>query len=92
MGLWIFDLIGRVVLHHYIFGFAGYMFDKHIPRIIRIISAFHVWLPALLLWMLWRVGYDRRAFLFESLLMTILLIASWMISASSCLVTDTMIG
>jgi hypothetical protein len=80
MGLWIADIAARIVLGHYVFGFAGYMFDRHVPRVIRLISAFHIWLPLLLIWMLIKVGYDRRAFLFQSLFMAGLLVTCWLVS------------
>lgn len=55
--LWVFDLLtrGRMV------GMAGYMFDPKLPLFVRGLSAFHGWLPFLLLWVVWRLGYDRRA-------------------------------
>jgi hypothetical protein len=56
------------------------MFDRRVPRIIRLISAFHIWLPFLLIWMLIRIGYDRRAFLLQSLLMTVLLLTCRLVS------------
>jgi hypothetical protein len=80
MGLWMTDIAGRVFLGHYIFGFAGYMFDRRVPKMIRMISAFHLWLPLLLIWMLMKLGYDRRAFWMQSLFMAVLLIFCRIIS------------
>jgi hypothetical protein len=80
MGLWIVDIAARVLLGHYLFGFAGYMFDRHVPGIIRMISAFHIWLPPLLLWMVLRIGYDRRALWIQSLFMAVLLLICWFVS------------
>ena len=42
-------------------GMSDYMFDPRIPAFTRAISLFHGWLPLLLLYMTWRLGYDRRA-------------------------------
>jgi len=55
--LWVFDFAtrGKVV------GMASYMFDPKLPLFVRALSSFHGWLPFLLLWMVWRLGYDRRA-------------------------------
>jgi hypothetical protein len=55
--LWTLDFCtaGRVV------GMAGYMFDPKLPLFVRALSSFHGWLPFLLLWLVWRLGYDRRA-------------------------------
>lgn len=55
----------------YILGFAGirlvgitaYMFDPSKPVFLRALSLYHAWLPLLLLWLVTRTGYDRRAFL-----------------------------
>jgi hypothetical protein len=81
MGLWIVDMGARVVLGHYIFGFAGYMFDRRIPVSVRFISAFHLWLPLVLIWMINKIGYDRRALLLQSLFMAVLLIICRLVSA-----------
>jgi hypothetical protein len=44
-------------------GLAGYMFNPQQPLFIRGLSLFHLWLPFLLLWLVWRLGFDRRAWL-----------------------------
>lgn len=43
-------------------GMTSYMFDEGISLFARGLSFFHFWLPLLLLYLLWRLGYDRRAF------------------------------
>lgn len=55
-------------------GMTGYMFDPGIPLFTRGLSFFHFWLPLLLLWLVWRLGYDRRA------------LASWTVLAWGLLV------
>lgn len=42
-------------------GMTSYMFDDARPLLLRRLSLFHGWLPFLLLWLVTRVGYDRRA-------------------------------
>lgn len=42
-------------------GIAGYMFDPELPLFTRSLSLYHLVLPWLLLWLVWRLGYDRRA-------------------------------
>jgi hypothetical protein len=37
------------------------MFDRHLPLFTRGLSLFHGWLPLLLVWLLFRLGYDKRA-------------------------------
>lgn len=45
-----------------------YMFDARVPVLIRGLSVFHSLVPALLIWMVYRLGYDTRALLAQSLL------------------------
>jgi hypothetical protein len=59
---------GRVV------GMAGYMYDPKYPLFVRGLSLFHGWLPFLLLWLVWRLGYDRRALLAQVVLTWALLL------------------
>ncbi len=58
--LWIADFIA-VALGGEITGMTGYMFDAAYPLYLRALSLFHLWLPALLLFLVWRLGYDARA-------------------------------
>lgn len=43
------------------------MFDPNVPLFIRLLSLFHVATPPLLLWAIWRLGYDRRGWLYQTL-------------------------
>jgi hypothetical protein len=43
-------------------GMTAYMFDTKLPLFTRGLSFFHFWLPFVLAWLVWRLGYDRRAF------------------------------
>jgi hypothetical protein len=43
-------------------GMTDYMFDASHPLFLRLLSTFHGWLPFLLLYLISRIGYDRRAF------------------------------
>jgi hypothetical protein len=40
---------------------TGYMFDAKLPLFLRGLSLFHGWLPFLLCYLVFRLGYDRRA-------------------------------
>ena len=53
------------------------MFDRNIPLFIRALSLFHVGLPLLLILMLYRLGYDKRAFLAQTLVAAIVLPLSY---------------
>ena len=59
--LWAADLVA-VAFGGALTGMTGYMFDTAYPLYLRALSLFHLWLPALLIYLVWRLGYDRRAF------------------------------
>ena len=56
------------------------MFDPRIPLFIRGLSCFHIVLPLLLLWMLHRLGYDHRAFLWQTIVALVVLPFSYLVS------------
>jgi hypothetical protein len=57
---WVIDFLAAIVgLPNT--GTTGYMFNSDILLYYRGLSLFHFWLPFLLLWMVWRLGYDGRA-------------------------------
>ena len=60
--LWGVDFIGGFFGRH-ICGMTEYMFSSTIPLFGRALSLFHFWLPIFLLWIIYRLGYDRRALL-----------------------------
>ena len=57
--LWLVDF-GSQLLGLRLLGLTSYMFDSHLPLFTRGLSLFHGWLPLLLVWLLHRVGYDKR--------------------------------
>jgi hypothetical protein len=52
---------------------TGYMFNPDYPRVLKLLSLFHVFLPVLLLWLVARLGYDRRALPAQTLMTWVLL-------------------
>lgn len=58
--LWIVDFLGTAIGVP-ITGMTGYMFDTSKPLLLRGLSSFHGWLPLLLVYLVLRLGYDRRA-------------------------------
>ncbi|GJE54761.1 hypothetical protein [Methylobacterium thuringiense] len=58
--LWIVDFLGGAVGIP-ITGMTEYMFDASKPLLLRALSGFHGWLPLLLVFLVARLGYDRRA-------------------------------
>ena len=59
--IWVADFLGELILGVHLTGVAHYMFNEQIPLFVRGLSSFHGWLPFVLLWLLTRIGYDRRA-------------------------------
>jgi hypothetical protein len=55
--LWNLDFLLRLLARRRIIGLAEYMFEAERPRILRLLSLFHVPLPLLLVWMLLAYGY-----------------------------------
>jgi hypothetical protein len=54
-------------------GLAAYMFDDHYSLFLRALSLFHLAIPPTTIWMLYRFGYDRRAFSRQMLLLWLVL-------------------
>jgi hypothetical protein len=55
-------------------GLTNYMFESHRSLFLRGLSLFHGWLPFLLAFLAWRLGYDRRGWLAWSELAVALLL------------------
>ena len=79
---WSMDLLIRLTAGIDAIGARGtrYMFDASIPVLVRGLALFHVALPVVLLWSLYRLGYYRRALLGQSLLAWIVLPVSYLVS------------
>ncbi|MFL5430868.1 MAG: hypothetical protein ACJ79M_14715, partial [Myxococcales bacterium] len=73
---WDLDLAFRLLTAGHLFGGTEYMWDSRFPLALRLLSLFHVVWPALLLWSLGRVGYDRRGFPLQIALASVLLVGS----------------
>jgi hypothetical protein len=58
--LWLADF-GSHLLGMRLLGMTTYMSDPRIALFTRGLSLFHGWLPLLLLWLVFRLGYDKRA-------------------------------
>ena len=65
--LWLVDFFGNLVGSP-ITGMTNYMFQADHSLFLRSLSLFHGWLPILLLFLVWRLGYDQRAVKFWTLL------------------------
>jgi hypothetical protein len=65
--LFVVDLAGTILSGRHLIGGTEYMFDPHVPLPIRLLSLFHVVMPLLLLWGIWRLGYDSRGWKYQTL-------------------------
>lgn len=65
--VWVIDFAARACGKH-LLGMTDYMFDPKLSLFTRGLSLFHGWLPFLLVYLLVRVGYDRRAFAWQSVI------------------------
>lgn len=70
-------------------GMTGYMFDENRSLFLRGLSLFHGWLPFLLLYLVWKLGYDKRALLGWSVTSAVLcLIAYFFLPAAGAELAD----
>ena len=69
--LYAVDLLVAFVVAHHPFGGTEYMFDPAIPLFIRALGLYHIIVPVLLLWAVRRLGYDPRAWKWQTVLMVI---------------------
>jgi hypothetical protein len=65
--LYTIDLAGALLTGRHLIGGTEYMFDPHLSLAIRLLSLFHIATPPLLLWMIWRLGYDPRGWKLQTL-------------------------
>lgn len=80
--LWMLDFSSRLLVGAHLIGGTEYMFDPTQALVVRLFSAsFHVATVPLLLWVLWRLGYDRRAFLLQTAI-------TWVLFPLTFLLTD----
>jgi hypothetical protein len=76
-GLWVVDFVAHLVGVR-LLGMTDYMFDAGYPLYVRALSSFHGWMPLLLVFMLYRLGYDRRALVVQTIVGVGLLLVSYL--------------
>ena len=70
-------------------GMTNYMFDENNALFIRSLALFHFWLPPLLVWLVFRLGYDLRgAILWIATSWTLLIICYLWMPASAAESTE----
>jgi hypothetical protein len=78
---WQLDYFYQLISNKPLFGFTDYMFADSYPTVNYIVSLFHVWMPAILIYGLYFVGYDRRAFKIQSICSLIIILLSYSLTA-----------
>lgn len=83
--VWVIDFFGHMIKGEKFLGLAHYMFGNEDPTIIKILSGiFHFVLPALSFWMVRRLGYDSRAFKYQTVVCWVVLpVTFWLADKSA---------
>lgn len=80
---WNVDFFVGLVLGKAPVGLAEYMFDGTKPLFLRGLSLFHVALPPLLVWLVYRLGYDRWAIVVQTLVAWLVLLVCYFFTQPS---------
>ncbi len=65
---WALDAGSKLFLTHPLVPGTESLFDPHYPLWIRLLSLYHLVMPPLLLWAVYRLGYDRRGWALQSVI------------------------
>ena len=79
--VWLADFLVRLIFGIESVGLTRYMFDPKLPLLVRGLSLFHVGLPFLLFWLVWRLGYDPRAWLMQTVFAWVVLPACYFLTS-----------
>ncbi|WP_018479996.1 hypothetical protein [Pontibacter roseus] len=71
--VWNLDYFGRLLTRRRLLGLSNYMFHKDKSLFLRGLSLFHVFLPAIVIWLLVEWGYDTRAIFYQTALAWVVL-------------------
>jgi hypothetical protein len=77
---WCIDVLLRLMIGEKFAVLSKYMFKREIPLWIRLLSLFHLWIPWLLLWMVWQLGYDRRALVLQINVWVVVMLVCYFVS------------
>lgn len=79
--LWIVDFLSGALLGAHVIGGTEYMFDTQVSLWLRSLSLFHVAIPPLLVFVLWRLGYDPRGLKLQCIIVWLLLPVTYVFTA-----------
>jgi hypothetical protein len=81
--VWTVDFLVRLTTGISLTGLSAYMFNSKILLSVRALSLFHIVLPILLIWMVYQLGYDSRAFAAQALVAWIILPLCYLLTKPS---------
>jgi hypothetical protein len=73
---WVVDWVLGLISGDAPLGIASHMFSDK-PLWVRALSLFHLFLPPVMIYTLWKLGYDRRALLWQTLLGWVVLLSAY---------------
>jgi len=78
---WTIDVVaGFFIADGSLIGLAAYMYDEEIPLHLRLLSLYHLFLPWILLWLVWRLGYDQRGWKWQTVLAWSVLLVCYVVT------------
>lgn len=78
--IWNVDYFGRLLTGRQLLGLSDYMFHQDKSLFLRGLSLFHVFLPAIVIWLLVEWGYDTRAIYYHTALAWIVLLLTYLLT------------
>lgn len=77
---WGGDFLFRLIFGWHPYNATNYMFDHRLSLFGRAISLYHFYIPILLLWMVYKLRYDTRAFVTQTLYAVLVLFLSFTVT------------
>lgn len=72
LGFW-----GELITGYQFGGLAHYMFEEERALLLRALSLFHVPLPIIWMWLIWKWGYDPRALRLQIVALVVIILATY---------------
>jgi hypothetical protein len=78
--VWTLDLMVSLALGSSPTGFTDYMLNPELALSARLASLYHIGVPIFLIWLLLRVGYDRRGWYLQCVIGAVAVIGAWLLT------------
>ena len=75
----IFSLLGYFFGSKFM-GFNDYLFTPNLPAWLRVLTLYHVPLPFLFFWLVYRLGYHQKAWIVQVVLSWIVILTTWYVT------------